>query len=80
MHVKEGRLYLERQYWDMREFLSEEIKQSETRMHLRLLLFLLPSLSLQCGISTHTEVGFRWIVYFGKSLFSIHDVSLTQSS
>ena len=45
------------------EFLSTEIKQCETRMHSSLLLFLLPSLSLQCGISTHTEVGFRWIVY-----------------
>ena len=31
----------------------------EKRMYLGLLLFLLPPLSLQCGISTHTEIGYR---------------------
>jgi len=38
--------------------------ESETRMHLGLLFFLLPTLSWQCGISTHTEVGFRALEYF----------------
>ena len=28
-------------------------------MYLGLLLFLLPPMSLQCGISTHTEIGYR---------------------
>ena len=47
-------------------------------MHLGLLLLLLPPLSLQCGISTHTEVGFRWIVEpFCKCIFTIHILCLS---
>ena len=53
-------------------FIWDEIKQSETRMHLGLLLLLLPPLSLQCGISTHTEVGFRWIVFLSKCIWYIY--------
>ena len=35
------------------------LRFEEKRMYLGLLLFLLPPMSLQCGISTHTEIGYR---------------------
>ena len=35
------------------------LRFEEKRMYLGILLFLLPPMSLQCGISTHTEIGYR---------------------